>query len=324
MVSVNNAAMLTRRTALSALALAYWTRFPVPPLSPSREMRLPISDSLADDPGLYWIVPRLMEWTGLDVHHAVWALALAAFAVAVLVQRSELQRFALIVLAPWWINYGGPYWIAAWVMWMALPAGPRMAGAVGVLVTPFRAAAGLPALAWSFRSWKVGLVSVAAFLAISTLGSHVLWHQLYIGLGWFTNPWGIVYLDEAGMAATTAVYASPEYEAALRSLVIAHVLEQPAWFALQLVGKFGAALALVFPWCLALVLAPRLWIPAALALAPLVATVPIAEYSTGLSALSVYAVGEVMRRRFPRPTRWPQGWQRGWWQSRPRATGTAP
>lgn len=283
-----------RRVGLVALSLLYWTRFSVPDLSPSRIERLPIGDSLADDSGLYWLIPQVMR-LGFDVHHAVWAVALAAFAVAVLVQRTPLTTFALIVSAPWYISAGGPYWISAWAVWMALPSGPGLAGAIGLAATPFRGAAGLPALAWAFaRSgrWRRRLAAAGilglGLAAVSSLGSHVLWHSIYIGLGWFPNPWGITYSDWSGIAATSAQYASPEYEAALRSLVFQRIGERPDWFALQLAGKLAQALALAFPWCLGVLFRRELWLPFGMGLLPLVIVVPDGLYATGLLAISVY------------------------------------
>jgi hypothetical protein len=288
-----------------ALALLYWTRFPVPELSPSRTWRLPIGDTIADDPGLYWIVGPLMRGTGLDVTHAVWAIALAAFVVAALAQRTPLARFVLIVAAPAFIGLGGPYWIPAWAVFMALPHGPEVSGLIAVLVAPFRGVAALAPLAWTFRSWRVGVAALVGVVLLGMVGSHVLWHSMTIGLGVFPNPWGLEYADEAGMALTLERYASPEYESALRAYFISRVLERPDFFVIQAFAKVGLTLALTMPWCLALAFTPRLWLPALAALAPCVLVAPFPAYASGLLAVSVFALGSGDHARILRASRVP-------------------
>jgi hypothetical protein len=172
-------------------------------------------------------------------------------------------------------------------------------GVVAVVATVFRSSAGLPPLAWTFRSWRIGVVAAAAVLTLTvTVGGHVLWHTAYIGLGWYPNPYGIEYLDESGMASAAridpnAAYATPAYEAVLRSEVIRIATTDPGFVISVMARKIVAAIGDAMPFALFLPLAlwrrPALLIPGLLTLVPVVTGGPWLAYETGWLAFIVAA-----------------------------------
>lgn len=276
------------RLGLSVAALAWWTRWPVPELSPSRLTYIPLGNSAADDPGLYWLGPFLP----VDPRIWIWCLALAAFALALALQRTWLARIILALSAPFAIATGATYWVPAWTVWMLVA---RPAWWLAIIVAPFRSVAALPAILLAGRRWWLAAIGVVAVTALA--GSHLIWHQLYIGLGWFPNPWGITYSDSSGAAASLAPYASARYEADLRGLFLSHVLSQPGWFVLQLIGKLGQALALAMPWVLlvpvVLTRRPRYALLLGATLLPMLLTVPTPDYAPGFLAACLVTIGDV-------------------------------
>lgn len=301
MSSVARPGVVLRPAAVVLVALVYWTRSAVPALSDSRIATLPTGNSLADDPGLYAVVPPLMHATGVtDPALVVWWLALAGYAVAVAytVRRGVVPTVVLVLTAPVAMGAGAAYWMPAWAVWMALPASPAASGVIGIAVTAFRATAGLPALAWAFRRWWIGVLAVAGYVMLtSLLPGHVFWHTAFVGLGWAPNPWGLTYADEVGMAAAPGIaYATPAYEAALRSLVIAHVLERPDYIAVELLSKVSECVKLAVPWVLVVPLLvtrrPALLVPLALTLVSPLLAVPAPMFTTGWVAACAYVASD--------------------------------
>ena len=268
------------------MALAYWISAGVPQLSESRIGQLPIGERYADDPGLYVIVPWLLNVIP-DVRLAVWAIALVAFSVTLLwlYPRGPLVVIVLVLAAKPPIAAGAAYWVPAWAIWTGLFASPVGSALVGLLATPFRGAAGPPLIAWSWRSWRVGILAIAAYVGLTVLlGSHLFWHTAYIGLGWYPNDYGITYADEAGMAAA-AGYPTPAYEAALRAKIIDIALTDPLFVGRTVLLKLAEAVRFAMPWVLLLPFAfyrrPALVVPVALTLLPAILAVPQAAYLTG-------------------------------------------
>jgi hypothetical protein len=73
---------------------------------------------------------------------------------------------------------------------------------------------------------------------------HGFWHSIYIGLGFLTNPYGLDYVDEVGIAkvrsiAPQATYLSDEYEAILRREYFRTIYEHPLFFLRTEFAKLG-------------------------------------------------------------------------------------
>lgn len=140
----------------------------------------------------------------------------------------------------------------------------------------------------------------------ASLNSHPVWHNAYIGLGYFPNDFGIFYSDT--VAADTvkrldpdAAFITPEYERVLRARYFDVVGDDPGFFLLNLGGKLVVTagqmllwlvlLAVIAPFALAvgsragmmrrcaLLLAPAI----ALALVPSIGTAPYRPYELGLT-----------------------------------------
>lgn len=291
-IASRSAGRVARNVSVAAVALGYWMSAGVPALSPSRTARLPIGDNLADDPGLYVIVPALMPLVG-DPHLVVWLLALVAFTatLVLLMPRGPLVVIAFVLFARPAIAEGAAYWVPAWAMWTGLFASPAGSGIVALLSAPFRSVAGPPLVAWSWRSPSIGAVVLGAYLVLSALlTSHLFWHTAYIGLGWYRNDYGITYVDESGIAAAARIdpaaeYATPAYEAVLRGEVIRIATSDPGFVGMTLGAKLVEAITHAAPWVLLLPLAiwrrPALAVPVGLSLVPVLMAVPIAAYETG-------------------------------------------
>jgi hypothetical protein len=184
---------------------------------------------------------------------------------------------------------------------------------------------------WSVRRRGLGIVLlVAAYLSISTVGlsavreyrndwvdssrfseraslnSHPVWHNAYIGLGYFPNDYDIFYRDDVAINTVKrldpqAAYLSPEYERMLRDRYFDIVGDDPGFFLLNLGGKLVITAGQAFLWLVlvaavapfALVVGSRarmmrrwacLLAPAvALGLVPSIATVPFRPYELGLT-----------------------------------------
>ena len=73
---------------------------------------------------------------------------------------------------------------------------------------------------------------------------HPIWHNVYIGLGYVENSYGIRWDDSVTMAAVkrvdpNAAYLSQEYEAIARQLVLSMTQKDPAFVARNIIVKFG-------------------------------------------------------------------------------------
>ena len=62
--------------------------------------------------------------------------------------------------------------------------------------------------------------------------SHGIWHNLYLGLGFFKNKWDIYFDDNVGFEHArrydpSAVYPTPEYYAVMKKLYFKYLMEEP-------------------------------------------------------------------------------------------------
>ena len=81
----------------------------------------------------------------------------------------------------------------------------------------------------------------------NTPNQHLLWHSIYIGLGYLPNNFGIIYKDECAAAKVrsidpTVVYCSQGYEAILRRETLKFVRQHPGFVLKTLAIKFAATL----------------------------------------------------------------------------------
>jgi hypothetical protein len=81
-----------------------------------------------------------------------------------------------------------------------------------------------------------------------TQKGHVLWHSVYIGLGFLQNPYVPAYLDEVGIAKVHSIDPSlapftPEYEMILRREVFRLARAHPNFLLTTLAAKAGVVLA---------------------------------------------------------------------------------
>lgn len=138
---------------------------------------------------------------------------------------------------------------------------------------------------------------------------HPIWHNIYIGLGYIPNPYGITWSDTVAADAVYRVdphagYLSPTYGTILRQLVLHIVISNPAFIVRELAVKMFALIEAVFnnfptvfvllPGMLlvgaerrlmrtfSLLLAPGLLVGAI----PPLLTVPFPSYETGWLAAS--------------------------------------
>jgi len=132
---------------------------------------------------------------------------------------------------------------------------------------------------------------------------HPIWHNIYIGLGYLPNPYGLSYSDTVAANRVKAVapevaYCSAEYEKVLKRETILFARQHPGFVAETLAAKMARVLWLVFLYAnLGLLYLPfvrpppRLWmpfIPAALFTAlPGILVMPEKTYLFGLLSLSV-------------------------------------
>lgn len=84
----------------------------------------------------------------------------------------------------------------------------------------------------------------------TSIGKHVLWHSIYIGLGYLNNDYGIKYLDEYAMEKVKSIdpnveYCSNEYEKILKQEVFSFVINHKYFTFETLSAKFGVVLAFI-------------------------------------------------------------------------------
>jgi hypothetical protein len=189
---------------------------------------------------------------------------------------------------------------------------PRRGGAVAAVVVAYLSISvfGLSAV----RDYRDDWVDSPRFSEQASLTSHPVWHNAYIGLGYFPNDEGIFYLDSVASDTVErldpdAGYVTPQYERVLREEYFDFVADNPVFFALSLGGKSMVTVGHLVWWLAFLVvLAPfalshgsqvaalrrytLLLLPAiALGLFPVVATVPYRSYELGLlGALALAAI----------------------------------
>jgi hypothetical protein len=73
---------------------------------------------------------------------------------------------------------------------------------------------------------------------------HVIWHSIYIGLGFLNNEYDIRYKDEVAFAKVKSIsasvaYLSPEYEAILRKEVVSLAMNHPTFIIKTVLAKLG-------------------------------------------------------------------------------------
>lgn len=79
------------------------------------------------------------------------------------------------------------------------------------------------------------------------IAHHPLWHNIYAGLGFLQNDYGMKYDDSVSAAKVTSIdpraeYLSPEYERILRTAVFEFILAHPKFVAGTVIVKLGVLL----------------------------------------------------------------------------------
>lgn len=86
------------------------------------------------------------------------------------------------------------------------------------------------------------------------LDRHVFWHAIYVGLGFLSNPYGILYDDTYAMTSAMRInpsveYCSAEYERILRDETIAMCVHHPLYVLKVVFAKFGVLLLYFLLFC---------------------------------------------------------------------------
>lgn len=135
------------------------------------------------------------------------------------------------------------------------------------------------------------------------LGHHAIWHNVYIGLGFLSNPYIPGYCDQAAIsvveaAAPGTTYMSSAYESVLRTKVLELLKLHPKFVLYSLFSKAGVSLLVVMlAGNIGLITAlhhpkPLLqeaafWCAIALSAVPGILAVPVPKYTTGLLAFTI-------------------------------------
>ncbi|GAB4276529.1 MAG: hypothetical protein Kow0056_07070 [Coriobacteriia bacterium] len=192
-------------------------------------------------------------------------LAMAALPMYVVVWMLPLPRKGL-----------GPH-----ALWWALAA-----GLVAGVCSAIRSQAALPLLGFTVvlllatrdtsarRRWSFLAALIAGMLIVQVLVSwqvaqrddylaetypeyaaaparHVLWHSLYVGLGYVSNPWVPEVTDDVARSKAAqidpeAAYPSARYEEVIRQATLQFVREHPRWFLEGLAAKTGVTFMYIF------------------------------------------------------------------------------
>ena len=143
-------------------------------------------------------------------------------------------------------------------------------------------------------------------------GHHLVWHTVYIGFGFLSNPYGIEYKDEVAYAAALAEnpraeFPYSEYDAALKKQVLRLVHSHPYFVARTIAAKFGviavyfllaANIGLMRRYRLARPRITEIAFRASLLASALaaVAAVPIPSYLLGhIAVAALYAIDGIVR-----------------------------
>ncbi len=136
---------------------------------------------------------------------------------------------------------------------------------------------------------------------------HVVWHSVYIGLGYLTNEYGIAYHDEIAAAKVASIdptvpYCSAEYERILKRATLQFVRAHLNFTMETVAAKCGvllylfvryANIGLYFAWRYRRprALDAAFWTAIGVGLLPGLLVVPYANYATGFTAFAVlYAI----------------------------------
>jgi hypothetical protein len=140
---------------------------------------------------------------------------------------------------------------------------------------------------------------------------HTFWHNIYAGLGFVTNDYGLYYSDNCSVAkvqevAPEVVYLSEEYENTLRDETLKICKKHPQFILKMLFAKGGvlfyyllafANIGLVCawfyrkPWYLEISYWLAMWFSAL----PGIVTVPVAPYLTGFfTAATFYGIHSII------------------------------
>jgi hypothetical protein len=135
------------------------------------------------------------------------------------------------------------------------------------------------------------------------LGHHAVWHNVYIGLGFLSNPYVPGYCDQAAIsvveaAAPGTTYMSSAYESVLRAKVLELLKLHPKFVLYSLFSKAGVSLLVVMlAGNIGLITALRrpkpllqeaaFWCATALSAVPGILAVPVPKYTTGLLAFTI-------------------------------------
>ena len=210
-----------------------------------------------------WIMVGSLVVLGFE--DVEWIAAWAAFAVLPMVL--ELWRYRTR-LPVWWLAV--PLVAASFANSMRSQAG------LGVALSALVALA-LHRSLWRFKLAALPL-ALAAYLSITPLGfaglralradqvgkppsatnnAHVIWHSLYIGMGYLPNKYGIrwndqVAIDAAAAYRPSAKFGTPAYDAAVRHVFIKLVERDPLLFVKSSAAKLIVVLASVSPLLLIL------------------------------------------------------------------------
>jgi hypothetical protein len=137
----------------------------------------------------------------------------------------------------------------------------------------------------------------------AALGRHPIWHNIYIGMGFLSNPYAAGYCDQVAIDAVEAAapgtaYMSPAYESVLKSKILEWLKLHPAFVLFSVFSKTAVAfLMLLVAANLGLIAAvrhpkPRIievafWSAMALSAIPGILAVPVPKYMTGLLAFAI-------------------------------------
>jgi hypothetical protein len=183
-----------------------------------------------------------------------------------------------------------------WRWWRLLPA-LAMVALVYISIGTF--------VLGAIRANRDHRIGSAAAKLVDSSGSHSLWHEVYDGLGYLPNSYGLRYSDEVSskLAAREAPHASEfssRWEAVMRNAYVKFVIHHPAEVVRQYGAKAVVTLADITPYLLIVLLTlpamllsspdrrdVRRWVLLTVPVAiveflPMMVAVPMESYEQGL------------------------------------------